>query len=102
MTISALVSFTVKVTTPLAFEGPLAAEMVELPVPWVNVTALPLAGLLFASSKVTVMFEVAEPSAAIDAGLALTVDLAALAAPAVNATWAVCVTWIESVASVAV
>ena len=34
---------TVKVTTPLAFDGPLAAEMVELPV-WDSVTVLPATG----------------------------------------------------------
>ena len=51
---------------------------------------MPLTGLLFASSKVTEMVDVDEPSAAIDVGLALTVDLAALTAPAVNVTCAVC------------
>src|SRR4051794_12968048 len=41
VTDSALVSFTVKVTTPLALEAPLAAEMVEVPVPCDKVTVFP-------------------------------------------------------------
>ena len=41
-----VVSVTVKVTTPLLLEAPLAAEIVEFPVTWVRVTVLPLAGLL--------------------------------------------------------
>ncbi len=78
-------SFTVKVTTPLALEAPLAAEIVELPLPAVSVTVLPLTGLLFTSLSVTVIVEVVEPSATTDAGLAFTVDAAALTAPAVIA-----------------
>lgn len=81
MTVSALVSLTVKVTTPLAFEAPLAAEIVELPVPCDRVTVLPLTGLLFASSSVTVMVEVVEPSATTEVGLALAVEVPELTAP---------------------
>ena len=84
MTASAFVSFTVKVTTPLALEGPLAAEIVELPVPCDRVTVLPLAGLPFASRSVTVMVEVVKPSAVTEVGLALTVELLALAGVDVN------------------
>ena len=93
---------TVKVTTPLALDAPLAAEMVELPVPCDRLTVLPLTGLLFASSKVTVMVEVVEPSAVTEVGLALTVDLLPLTAPAVKVTCAVCVIVMVSVVSFAV
>jgi hypothetical protein len=86
---SATVSFTVNVTTPLAVEVPLAAEIVELPPLFASVTVLPLTKLLLASLSVTVMVEVVEPSATTDVGLALTVELAALAGPAVNVTVAV-------------
>ena len=102
MTVSAFVSFTVKVTTPLAFEGPLAAEIVELPVPCERVTVLPLTGWLFASIRVTVIVEVVEPSAVTEVGLALTVDLVALAGPATKLTVAVCVIVTLSVVSFAV
>ena len=54
------------------------------------------------SFSVTVMVEVVEPSAVIELGLALTVDWAAVGAPAPNVTEAVCVTVTESVVSVAV
>ena len=50
----------------------------------------------------TVIVEVALPSAVTDAGDEVTVDCAALTAPAVNVTAAVCVTTTESVVSVAV
>ena len=73
MTASATVSVTLKVTTPVALDEPLAAEIVELRRPGVNVTVLPLTGLLFASSSVTVTFEVVEPFAVTEVGLATTV-----------------------------
>jgi len=60
-------------------DGPLAAEIVELPLPADKVTVLPLKRLLLPSFSVTVMVEVVEPLAATDAGLALTVELVALA-----------------------
>ena len=72
---------TVKLTTPLVFEAPLAAEIVELPLPALSVTVLPLTGLLFASLSVTVMVEDVEPSATTEVGLALTVEVAELTAP---------------------
>ena len=50
----------------------------------------------------TVTVEVVMPSAVTEAGAALTVDWAAVTAPAVNVTDAVCVTVTESVVSVAV
>ena len=53
--VSAFVSLTVKVATPLAFVVALAGEIVELPVPWVRVTVLPLTGWLRESNKVTVI-----------------------------------------------
>jgi hypothetical protein len=71
----------VKVTTPVALDEPLAAEIVELPLPAVSVTVLPLTGLLFASIRVTVIVEVVVPSAITDVGFALTVDTNALTAP---------------------
>jgi hypothetical protein len=70
---------TVKVTTPLELDGPLAAEIVECPEPWASVTVLPLTGLLLASFSVTVIVEGVEPSAAIEIGLAVTVELEGLA-----------------------
>jgi hypothetical protein len=68
----------------------------------VSVTVLPLTGLLFASRKITVMVEVATPSAVTVVGLAVTDDAVADTAPAVKVTLAVCVTVIVSVMSVAV
>ena len=82
-------SFTVKVTTPAALEGPLAAEIVELPIPCARDTVLPLTGLLFASLSVTVIVEVDVPSAVTEVGLAATVDVPAFTAPAVKVTAAV-------------
>src|ERR1019366_10326151 len=82
-------SVTVKVTTPVELEGPLAAEIVELPAAWANVTILPLTGLRFASSRVTVIVEVVAPSATTEAGLEFTVDVDALAPAAL--TVSVCV-----------
>jgi hypothetical protein len=84
VTVWAVESFTVKVTTPLELDAPLAAEIVELPLPAASVTVLPLTGLLPASSSVTVIVEVVEPSAATDVGLALTVDFDALTDPVVT------------------
>ena len=81
MTVSALVSLTVRVTTPLALDAPLAAEIVELPLPALSVTVLPLTGLLFASLRVTVMVEDVDPSATTEVGLALTVEVPELTAP---------------------
>lgn len=70
-----MVDFTVKVTTPPAFELPEAAEIVSLP-PLLDerVTVLPETGLEFTSFKVTVIVLVVLPSAATDAGEELTVD----------------------------
>ena len=72
---------TVKVTTPVALDGPLAAEIVDVPLPSAKVTVLPLTGLLFPSRSVTVIVEVVEPSATTDVGLAVTVDVVALTVP---------------------
>jgi len=76
--------------------------IVELPVPAVRDTVLPLTGLLFASSNVTVIADVLELSAVTDVGLAVTVDLLGLTAPAVKFTVAVGVTVMLSVVSFAV
>jgi len=102
VTVWAVVSLTVNVTTPLVLEAPLAAEIIELPVPAARVTVLPLTGLLLPSLSVTVIVEAVEPSATTDAGLAATVDFDALTTPSVKVTEAVGVTVIESVVSVAV
>jgi hypothetical protein len=96
----ATVSLIVKVATPLALDNPLADEIVELPAPCDRVTVLPLTGLLFASKSVTVIVEVVVPSAVTEAGLALTVDLAALTAPAVKVTVAVWAMVIEPAVAV--
>ena len=76
--------------------------IVEEPPDFANVTVFPDTTFDCASLRVTVMVEVATPSAVTDAGAALTVDCAAVTAPGVNVTVAVCVTTIESVVSVAV
>lgn len=102
MTDSAFVFFVVKAAMPFAAVVPLAGEIVECPVPCASVTLFPLTGLLFASRSVTVIVEVAVPSAVTEAGFALTVETVALTAPAVKVTWAVWVIDTESVVSVAV
>jgi hypothetical protein len=82
MIASAVESFTVKEACPLEFVVPLTVVIVELPLPAVSVTVLPLTKLLLASFSVTVIAEVVEPSAFTVVGLALTVDLPALPGPA--------------------
>jgi hypothetical protein len=67
-----------------------------------RLTVLPLTGLPFASRSVTVMVDVATPSATTVVGLAVTVDALADTAPAVKVTKAVWVTVIVSVVSVPV
>src|SRR5213593_2309145 len=96
------VSFTANVACPLAFVVPLTVVIVELPLPAVSDTALPLTGLLLMSLRVTVIVDVVDPSAGTDVGLALTVDVPALTVPAVNVTVAVWVIVMASVVSVAV
>ncbi|MCX5875356.1 MAG: hypothetical protein NT087_03470 [Deltaproteobacteria bacterium] len=73
-----------KVATPLAFDVPLAGEMVELPDPAVSDTVLPETGLPKLSFKVTVTVEVVVPSAVTDVGLAVTVEAVALTEPGVT------------------
>jgi hypothetical protein len=102
VTVWAVLSFTVKVTTPLAFEGPDAAEMTELPAPWPRVTVLPETGLPLASFKVTVTVEVDVPFALTVPGDAETVETLAETGPPWKVTLAVCVTAVDVVASVAV
>ena len=87
-----MVLVTVKVTTPLAFELPLAAEIVDVELLSDNVTVLPATGLLFASFSVTVTVEVVVPSAVtLMDGAEVTVEVDALTAPATKATLAVSV-----------
>jgi len=100
----AVVDVTVNVTTPDASLGPDAALIVGIPGPdvFANVTVFPGTGLPFASFNVTVIVDCATPSANTEVGAAVTVDCAALTAPTVNVTVAVCVTTTLSVVSVAV
>jgi len=102
--VAAVVDFTVNVTTPEALEVPEAAEIVGLPEPEVfaRVTVLPLTALPLTSFNVTVMVEVVLPSATTLVGKAVTVDCAAVTAPAVKVTLAVWVRVNESELSVAV
>src|SRR5581483_2161479 len=79
--VSAIGSLTVKVTTPLLSEAPLAAEIVELPPLLPRATVLPETGLLFASSKVTVTVDAATPLAVTEAGLEMTLDWLAETGP---------------------
>ena len=81
---------------------PLTVVIVELPLPAVNETVLPLTGRLLPSKSVTVIVEVVAPSAVTDVGLALTVDVLALTVPTVKFTVAVSVTVMVSVVSLAV
>jgi hypothetical protein len=84
VTVSATVFVTVKLTTPLASELPLAADMVEVALLSVRLTVLPDTGLLLASFKVTVIVDVVALSATTPvAGEATTVDVDALTAPGV-------------------
>ena len=75
---------------------------VDEPLPFASVTVLPGTTLPFASFSVTVTVDVVEPSAVTEPGEEATVDCAAVTAPGVNVTDAVCVTVTESVVSVAV
>jgi RES domain-containing protein len=68
----------------------------------VRVTVLPLTGLLFPSRRVTVIVDVATPSATNAVGLAATVDVVPDTAAAVKMTEAVWATVSVSVVSVAV
>jgi hypothetical protein len=98
-----VVDLTVPVVWPLASVA--AAGWVTVsraPREDVSVTVLPLTGLPLPSRSVTVIVEVATPSAVTVAGLAVTVDVVAETAPAVNVTDAVCVSVMVSVVSVAV
>jgi hypothetical protein len=74
MVVSPTPSTTVKVTTPLVPEEPLAAEIVELPPLFAKVTVIPETGLPLASLRVTVIVVLVTASAAKDVALVLTVD----------------------------
>ena len=75
-----VVDLTVKVAMPELLVVPFMVVMTGLPGPEVlaSVTLLPAMGLLLASLRVTVMVEVAEPSANTALGAATTVELLAL------------------------
>ena len=73
----------------MAFVVPLAGVMTELPLPAPNVTVSPAIGSPLESCSVTVMVEVAAPSALTVVGLALTVESVALTGPAAKVTVAV-------------
>src|SRR4051812_23185838 len=102
VTLSATVLEAEKVATPEALVFALPGEIEEEPAPCASVTALPATGLLCASLSVTVIVELADPFALTDVGDAETVEFAAVTAPGVNATSAVCVIVVESSVSVAV
>lgn len=78
MTCCAVESFTVKMAWPLAFVAADAGVIVELPVPAVSVTVLPLMRLLNASDRVTVTVDVVAPSAGKEVGLAAMLEMDAL------------------------
>jgi hypothetical protein len=98
----AWVDFVVNVATPLPFVVPETVTIVLVTPVDARVTVLLETGLEFASFNVTVIVDVVVPSAVIEVGLATTVDWAAVTAPAVKVTEAVCVTVSVSVLSVAV
>jgi hypothetical protein len=60
---------------------PFNVVIVELPPPAVRETVLPLTGLVFVSKRLTVIVEVVEPSAVIDVGFAVTVDVLMFTGP---------------------
>jgi hypothetical protein len=101
--VPALVDRIVPVVWPFASVGAVGWTSESVPPrDELSVTVLPLTGLLFASRKVTVIVDVATPSAVSVVGFTVTVDAVAETAPAVNVTAAVWVTVIPSVTSVAV
>jgi hypothetical protein len=101
--VPAVVERTVPVVWPFASVAATGCTIVSAaPREEVSVTVLPLTGLLLVSRNVTVIVDVATPSATTVVGLAVTVEVVADTAPAVNVTDAVCVTVIVSVVSVAV
>jgi hypothetical protein len=101
--VPALVEPTLPVARPSASVGAAGCTIVSVaPREDARVTVLPLTGFPLASRSVTVIAEVATPSASTVLGLALTVDVAAETLPAPNVTVAVCVTVTPSVVSIAV
>ena len=79
-----------------------ATGCVTVPSVPARLTVLPGTGLLLPSRRVTVIVELATPSATTEVGLAVTVEAVADTVPTVKVTAAVCVTVIASVVSVAV
>src|SRR3954468_5628280 len=70
----ATVFVTVNAATPDPFDAALVGEISDDPPFCVSITVLPATGLLWASSKVTVIVEVAAPSAVTGLADATTVD----------------------------
>lgn len=100
----AVMDLTVKVATPELSVVPWVVLTVGIPGPevWAKVTDLPGTPLLLASFRVTVTVEVVEPSATTDADEGVTMDCAAVTAPAVKVTVVGSATVTLSVVSVAV
>ena len=86
VTASAVLSVTVKVTTPKALVVAGEVVMTEWPLPWFRDTDLPPSATSLSSFKVTVTVEDAIPSASTDDGEAVTVELATVAFGVVKVT----------------
>jgi hypothetical protein len=81
VTSSGVESVTVKIAWPLELVVLFTAVIVEWPLPCASVTVLPLTGVLFVSSRVTVIVDV--PLVVTVVGLALTVELLFVGVPAI-------------------
>jgi hypothetical protein len=92
---------TVKVTCPLASEGPLGALIVELPPSCARLTVCPTTGAFNTSNKVTVIVSAVVPSAGTLLEV-VTVEVSGSVGKAPKVTCAVCVTITPSVSSVPV
>jgi hypothetical protein len=84
--VPAVVEVVVNVATPLPFVVPETVVIVLVTPEDASVTVLPETGFESASFKITVIVEVVVPSAAIDIGLAVTVDCDAETPPTVTET----------------
>jgi hypothetical protein len=93
---------TVKVTWPLASEGPLGTLIVELPPLGARLTVCPTTGALAPSNKVTVIVALLAPSAGTVLPLVVTVEVPGSVGRPPKFTWAVWVMVTASVSSVAV
>jgi hypothetical protein len=101
--VPAVVERTVPVVWPAALVTAAGCPIVSVaPREEARLTALPATGLLLASRNVMVIVALATPSAVTVVGVAVTVEVVAETAPAVNVTAAVWVMTMASVVSVAV